>query len=510
MKLNPFFAVVPALLALAACNAPTTEPADETGSIDSELASQVRYIIHFGSDQAAGRAALGMANAKVALELPSVNAVAVTLPARAVAALQNNPAFSFVEEDVPRYPLSQTTPYGITMTQVDQVWPTTTGGTKVCVIDSGAYVNQEDLVGNSFTGYASGTGNWYEDSCGHGSHVTGTIAAQNNAVGVVGVNTAGIAIHAVKVFNGTDCLWTYSSTLVDAAERCLQSGAKVVSMSLGGGAKSRAEENEFKKLWNAGVLSVAAAGNSGTTQMSYPASYPIVVSVAAVDSNKALATFSQRNREVDIAAPGVAVLSTVPWSSTNTVTVGGSTYSGSGLDGAASSSGTTGALASGGLCDSVGSWAGQVVLCERGVIAFADKVNNVKAGGGVAAIIYNNAPGGFLGTLNGTSTIPAISISQEDGQAIIAGGGVGQSATVVSVTVAPGSGYEAWDGTSMATPHVSGIAALIWSAYPGKSVSQVRTALEATAEDLGAAGRDNSFGNGLVRAKAALDYLGSH
>jgi subtilisin family serine protease len=59
----------------------------------------------------------------------------------------------------------------------------------------------------------------------------------------------------------------------------------------------------------------------------------------------------------------------------------------------------------------------------------------------------------------------------------------------------------------MATPHVTGVAALIWSAYPSKTNAQVRKALEATAMDLGTAGRDNYYGYGLVQAKAALDYL---
>lgn len=62
--------------------------------------------------------------------------------------------------------------------------------------------------------------------------------------------------------------------------------------------------------------------------------------------------------------------------------------------------------------------------------------------------------------------------------------------------IEPGSSYEAWDGTSMSTPHVAGVAALIWSYYPGKTNAQIREALRATAEDLGAAGRDNSFGYG--------------
>jgi subtilisin family serine protease len=501
--------LIPVLLVLGACGDPSTSgTTDPTGTVSDELA-KVPYIIGF-RDEAAGRAALASNGASVTKELRSIGAVVVTLPLRAIDALSTNAAIEYVEEDSPRYPLAQSTPYGIGMVQADLVWPTTRGGKKVCVIDSGVNVNHEDLVGNRFAGYAAGTGNWYEDGCGHGTHVTGTIAAQNNSTGVVGVNTAGIDVYMVKVF-GNDCTWTYSSTLVDAAERCAAAGASVISMSLGGGARSHAEDKEFTKLWNQGIISVAAAGNDGTTRLSFPASYSNVISVAAVDNTMTVATFSQQNREVDIAAPGVGVLSTVPFLGHDTASVNGATYSGGAIDGAASSqSGVSGALVDGGLCDVVGSWSGKVVLCQRGTITFAQKVTNVVSGGGVAAILYNNVSGGFAGTLNGTANIPAISLSLEDGQAIIAGGGVGKSATVVSYVEKPASGYEAWDGTSMATPHVSGVAALIWSAYPTKTATQVRAALQNTARDLGAAGRDNAYGYGLVQAKAALDYLGSH
>lgn len=73
----------------------------------------------------------------------------------------------------------------------------------------------------------------------------------------------------------------------------------------------------------------------------------------------------------------------------------------------------------------------------------------------------------------------------------------------------PASGYEAWDGTSMATPHVAGVAALVWAHKPTWTNAQLREALERTAQDLGAAGRDNYYGHGLVQAKSALDYLRS-
>jgi subtilisin family serine protease len=103
--------------------------------------------------------------------------------------------------------------------------------------------------------------------------------------------------------------------------------------------------------------------------------------------------------------------------------------------------------------------------------------------------------------------IIAISLSQEDGQAALAY--LGQVATVQSATPIPGSSYEAWNGTSMATPHVSGVAALLWSANPDWTNVQIREAMTMTALDLGEPGRDIAYGYGLVQAYDALLYLQS-
>jgi subtilisin family serine protease len=232
-----------------------------------------------------------------------------------------------------------------------------------------------------------------------------------------------------------------------------------------------------------------------------------VVSVAAIDEALAIADFSQQNDQVEIAAPGVAVLSTVPFINFNTLTVDGATYDANHIEFAANGT-VTGNLVDGGLCDSTGSWSGAVVLCERGVISFYDKVMNVQNSGGAAAVIYNNAPGNFLGTLGdgNSSAIVAISLSQEDGQFLVANK-LGLSGTVESTFTWPASGYESWDGTSMATPHVSAVAALIWSAYPTATNQQVRDALTQTTLDLGPSGRDNAFGFGLVQAVGALEAL---
>ena len=434
-----------------------------------------------------------------------LNAVAVSLPSQALNGIRNNPNVEYVEADVIRKPMAQTQPYGIGMVQAPETWAagTTGDGMTVCIIDSGIHAAHEDFQGvNLVGGYPS---SWNNDTCGHGSHVAGTIAAKDNTSGVVGVNTGGISLFIVKVFDGEACGWSYSSDLVDAANRCANAGAKVINMSLGGDFASSTEQTGFQNLYNAGVLSIAAAGNDGNTRHSYPASYDSVVSVAAVDSTKTVADFSQQTNQVELAAPGVAVLSTVP-QVTATAVVDGSSYMVSSLEFTHEGNGS-GALVNGGLCESAGSWGGKTVLCERGNISFADKVNNAHAGGANAVVIYNNAPGGFSGTLGAAGPdIPAVSMSQEDGQFLVSNK-LNTSASVSTVPDNQGNGYAYYDGTSMATPHVAGVAALVWSANPSWTNAQVRQALAVTAEDLGAGGRDNAYGWGLIQAKAALDEL---
>lgn len=475
-----------------------------------------RYIVKFNEGKAQqGLAALIGSRAEVLLELVPQNAAAARIPAAALAGLENHPGIDYIERDPPRYPMAETVPYGITMVQAN---PTVAGGLapgtaqtpKVCVIDSGYSLHHEDLPFSGVSGYPNG---WDNDGCGHGTHVAGTIAALNNTVGVVGVIANGsIAIHNIKVF-GNGCSWSYASDLIDASNRCAGAGANIISMSLGcsggGGGpfscSSSTENNAFKTHYDNGILSVAAAGNSGNTAKSYPASYESVISVAAVDSAKVLATFSQRNDAVELAAPGVAVRSTVPTGTgkDENLTVANVSYEAIAMEGSPNTNGS-GNLVDCGLGTATCTAAsGKVCLIERGQVSFADKVLNCQNGGGSAAVIYNNAAGLFSGTLGGTTTtIPSVGISQADGQ-FLKQNRPGSSSTV---SVAKGN-YAYFDGTSMATPHVSGVAALIWSHNTNWSNVDIRNALQQTAEDLGAAGKDNSYGYGLVQAKAAFDFL---
>ena len=519
--------------------------AGNVGVAFSAPSETVRIWVQYQHGQrAAVKADLDKAGAKFHYEFDELEAYVVTLPQKALNGIVNNPKVVAWEEDVPRYlvmdqpaafkpmfpgfltdtndPNGQIIPYGIDKVQARDVWDAdrngivdenapTGAGRIVCIIDSGLYTGHEDLAGvNVIGGYSqvdSDPNRWNVDGIGHGTHVAGTIAAMNNSLGVVGVTPGEVSLYIVKIFNDAG-VWTTSSNLVNAIYTCRDHGANVISMSLGGSRSSVQERRAFDSIYSAGILSVAAASNDGTTAFSYPASYASVVSVAAIDENNQWADFSNYNTQVELAAPGVSVLSTVPFVDTNTLTVDGVTYFGQWIEYSAYGT-ASGALVDGGLCTATGDWSGKVVLCQRGDISFYDKVKNVQNSGAVAAVIYNNVPGGFLGTPGegNPSTIPAISLSQEDGQYLVANK-LGKTGTVVSTREQPASGYQHWDGTSMATPHVSAVAALIWSANPSWTNAQIRQALQTTALDLGDPGRDVYYGYGLVQAKAALDSLG--
>ena len=394
------------------------------------------------------------------------------------------------------------------MVQADQLAGTNASTRKVCIIDSGYDLGHQDLsAGSNVTGeYDSGTGWWYTDENHHGTHVAGTISALNNSgIGVVGVSeNATLKLHIVKVF-GADA-WAYSSTLTTAANKCRDAGANVISMSLGGSQSSRTELTAFDKLLStSNILSIAAAGNDGNTRTSYPAGYASVVSVAAVDEAGNWASFSQYNKDVEIAGPGVNVLSTVPRGAgrASALSVGTTTYAPGGMDGSPIASASA-PLADFGLGGSVtaGAMSGKVCLIQRGTYDFGVKVKNCQDSGGVGAVVYNNVAGGFGGTLGTTvSSIPAVTASDTEGAAMQ--GQLGQTA-VVAVTA---SNYAFFDGTSMATPHVSAVAALVWAIKPQCTASQIRNSLNLSALDKGAAGRDTKYGYGIVQAKAAGDRI---
>ena len=252
----------------------------------------------------------------------------------------------------------------------------------IAVIDSGVLATHEDFQASRIlAGYDyindDGVPN---DMCGHGTHVTGIAAAStNNAVGVVGVSQARILpLKALGLRTDGSCggaIAPVATAIVNATDQ----GARIISMSLGTSKSDSTLAAAVTYAWNHGVIMVAAAGNDYGATPLYPAAYPEVIAVSAVNATKAIADYSSAGPKVEIAAPGTDIVST-----------------------------------------------------------------------------YNDG------------------------------------------------GYFTNSGTSMATPQVAGVLALALGCAPNTNNTALRSALDATAQDLGPAGRDSQYGYGLVRADALV------
>jgi serine protease len=266
----------------------------------------------------------------------------------------------------------------------------------VCVCDTGYALGHSDLPGleTGITGTDTPDGIAFEDvgGSGHGTHVSGTIGAIGNGEGVVGVNPdpSRFRFHIGKALNSMT--GSGSSTLT-AVNGCLENGSHVINLSLGSSFFSTIANNAYQNAYDDGVLVVAAAGNSGNSAFSYPASFTSVMSVAAVGKSfgapeYSRVSFSQFNSQTEISGPGSFVLST------------------------------------------------------------------------------DN-------DFDSSSPFATTTLS----------------------------------GTSMACPHVAGVATLVWSYFPECTNEQIRNALLLSSRDLGEFGCEDEHGYGLVQAEAAYDLL---
>ncbi|MBI2588078.1 S8 family peptidase, partial [Candidatus Azambacteria bacterium] len=147
------------------------------------------------------------------------------------------------------------------------------------------------------------TGN---DDNGHGTHVAGTVAAVNNTIGVVGVGPD-VHLYAIKVLNRNGS--GFLSDVIEGIQWAIANGMQVANMSLGTSSDIQSFHDAVIAARNAGIVQVAAAGNSGGA-VSFPAAYPEMIAVSATDQNNSIASFSSRGPEVDLAAPGVSIPST--------------------------------------------------------------------------------------------------------------------------------------------------------------------------------------------------------
>ncbi len=352
-----------------------------------------------------------------------VPAIAAEVPKAKLPVLRRAAGVAYIEPDYEVYaseslvaqevsalfdPATETLPWGIARIGAPQVWlgipgltpPNMGEGVKVAVIDTGIDYTHPDLAANYVMGYDFVSEDWDpRDDNGHGTHVAGTIAALDDGPNYGGGNTAGISVvgtgpkislYIAKSLNSNGVGAT--SDIVAALNMAAKYKVQVVNMSFGSFFSSRTLKRACDNAYAAGVLLVAAAGNESLSSLSYPARYPSVIAVGATNSANTRAYFSNYGSGMELSAPGVGVLSTLPM--------------------------------------------------------YSVQLNQPTSGG------YQQI-------------------------------------------------YDYLSGTSMASPHVVGAAALVWAAHPTWTNVQVRQRLTATATDLGAPGWDKYYGYGLVNAAAA-------
>lgn len=473
-----------------------------------------------------------------------VNGFSAELTDAEAAALVTAPDVRYVERDGERHILNigtngtprnlngQTTPYGINLVDAPEAWTATRGANvNVAIIDTGIDYTHPDLKDQFAGGFneITKTSDPLDDN-GHGTHVAGIIAAEDNNIGVVGVAPA-THIWSVKVL-GANGSGTTSNVIAGIdwviSKKAAVGGNWIISESLGSSDPSALEQEATNQAINNGIIVVAASGNDSTATLaapvSYPAAYPGVLAIGAIDSASTIADFSNQGPELAFVAPGVDVLSTLP---VGTGSIGEvTTDSGSTLDAPPLTGSARGTITShfvycnlGNPEDFPASVRGKIALIKRGTLTFHDKVKNALAAGAIGVIIFNKDTSSLNWTLitqtcdangNNCKDNPAdltfawpvtVGISLDDGTALLNN----PNATVTIVDQK--DDYGVLSGTSMATPHASGVVALVWSVAPNATPNQVINALTTTAHDLGAAGKDNVYGNGLLDATAAAKLL---
>ncbi|WP_410512428.1 S8 family serine peptidase [Paenibacillus sp. BR2-3] len=182
---------------------------------------------------------------------------------------------------------------------------------KVAVLDSGIFAHSELNIagGISTVDYT----NSYSDDNGHGTHVAGIISARNDGIGLVGV-APGVQLYAVKALNqdGVGNL----TDILEGLDWAINNGMDIINLSLGTEEDSLAMQQMVDRAYDEGILVVASAGNSqegiplSINTVNYPAKYDSVIAVAAIDSANTRGSFSSVGDEVEVAAPGVNIIST--------------------------------------------------------------------------------------------------------------------------------------------------------------------------------------------------------
>lgn len=475
---------------------------------------------------------------KIQAHLPNINtSVVKDLTLGQVDALKKNADVLFVEKEIKR-PLpfkvgifkkpilseqtfrffEQDRPWGINAINTGITWNVTSGGAgaRVLVLDTGIdrdhpsvrpnLVNARDFVGDDQAGYA------YKDTVGHGTHVAGTIAGVLEKSGFSGVApTAHILAGRVCAEDGCSNI-----AIAEGINWGIEQKVDVISMSLGGIWSPMAERMAVKAAYEAGITLVAASGNDGNGTVGFPAALPECIAVGAVDNKMNRAEFSQYGPELAVVAPGVDVTSSVPLGSGReaVLKVSNDGFSFTRIKGSAMQGSKTLLKPLTGDVVYVGLGSkddfknvnveGKIALIKRGELKFLEKVENAIEAKAAAAIIFNNEPGVLNGMLTEAGTemaIGAYMVEQATGEAILKQLNDGQAVTSQVVSLV--TNYASMNGTSMATPHVSGVVALMKSVNKSLTPAQVKDILMATAKQV-SDDSENQTGAGVVQADMAV------
>ncbi len=275
----------------------------------------------------------GVQTAKNTPRLNAVNAMLVNVPAGKEAAyreqLLQSDSVLFVEpnyiieaaDTIPNDPLWDPTPsfpngqWNMPFIGAPAAWDTSQGSsdTVLAILDSGLDTSHPEFAGRLLPGYDFVEHDTTpQDQCGHGTHVTGIAAATgDNATGVAGVNW-NTKILPVRVL-GANCTGDIAGVVEGLVWAVDVMGADVINLSIGTPTPSRLLEYGTYYAYQRGAVLVAASGNS-YGPVYYPAKYPWVLAVGAVNSSKQRADFSGYGSQLDLVAPGVNILATIPYS----------------------------------------------------------------------------------------------------------------------------------------------------------------------------------------------------
>lgn len=520
------FIVLSAAVAIGACdNTDSVAPVER----HSELLADKAVLIGFRATPTADDLALvtGVGGV-VTHQYKYIPVVAARIPAGQEDVLEANTSIAYVEDDLEIYPLGgkQIVDYGVSKIEAPAAWSLGYRGqnVKVGIFDSGIDIDHPDLVVVGGIDLV-GDGNGLDDCQGHGTHVAGIVGATNN-----GNHTVGVApkaqLYSMRLAN---CTWGGGtvSKMIQGLEWAIDNGMDVINMSFGFGVQgvstptspSAAADAAFAKAYDAGIVLIAASGNSSTPYVGYPAAHPDVIAVGATDDEDNLASFSQFGSDQELTAPGVNNLASYLVGKGVETTLLVSTDADRELEAipflfAAQTNrqGIKAATVYAGLGTDVEfagiNCVGKTALVTRGGTTFAQKTESAMKAGCAAIIIHNNQPGNFNGTLgaatapNGSPWIPAVSLSLDDG--LYLKNQIDTRATTTALYVVPGN-LAMLSGTSMASPHAAGVAAIILSKNPNLSPDEVRAILRSSAEDLGAAGWDPVYGYGRINARRAVN-----